>query len=261
MTVHSRQAFLDYGGFVEKFKPKKTTDDCETPDAVYGAVCAWAIGEYSLAGREVVRPFWPGGDYERFDYPDDCVVIDNPPFSIVTPIVRWYEAHHVDYFLFAPHLTLFSINPTSHIAVGADIVYANNAVVRTSFVTSLDAFAVRTAPTLYQAIIAAQPKPERTSKLKRYVWPDEVLRSTELDPLVRAGIEFGARREECLSVSRLDGVDIFGGGCLLATNAAAAKAAAKAAAEAAAEAAIVVRLSEREKAALRYLDSASEVSA
>ena len=30
--------FDDYDGFVEKFKPKKTTDDCYTPPAVYDYV-------------------------------------------------------------------------------------------------------------------------------------------------------------------------------------------------------------------------------
>lgn len=49
----------DYDGFVEKFKPKKTTDDVP-----------------------IVRPFYPGGDYENYDYPEGCVVVDNPPFSI-----------------------------------------------------------------------------------------------------------------------------------------------------------------------------------
>lgn len=33
----------DYDGFVEKFKPKRTTDDCYTPPAVYEAVKGWAI--------------------------------------------------------------------------------------------------------------------------------------------------------------------------------------------------------------------------
>lgn len=28
----------EYAAFVEKFKPKKTTDDCYTPDNVYAAV-------------------------------------------------------------------------------------------------------------------------------------------------------------------------------------------------------------------------------
>lgn len=31
----------DYDAFVEKFKPKKTTDDCYTPDAVYDTVLKW----------------------------------------------------------------------------------------------------------------------------------------------------------------------------------------------------------------------------
>ena len=74
----------DYEGFVKKFEPKRTTDDCFTPPNVYAAVCAWATKRYALEGREIVRPFFPGGDYERFDYPDGCVVIDNPPFSILS---------------------------------------------------------------------------------------------------------------------------------------------------------------------------------
>lgn len=76
----SRQAtFNDYEGFVKKFEPKKTTDDCYTPDAVYDAVLDWACKEYGIRKDGVVRPFWPGGDYENFDYPEDCVVVDNPP--------------------------------------------------------------------------------------------------------------------------------------------------------------------------------------
>ena len=37
------QTFLDYEGFCEKFKPRKTTDDCYTPANVYEAVKAWAV--------------------------------------------------------------------------------------------------------------------------------------------------------------------------------------------------------------------------
>ena len=32
--------FDDYKGFVNKFKPKKTTDDCYTPAIVYDAIAA-----------------------------------------------------------------------------------------------------------------------------------------------------------------------------------------------------------------------------
>ena len=74
----------DYDAFVEKFKPKKTTDDCYTPSLVYEAVLCWAREHLKIEDRPVVRPFYPGGDYEHADYPPGCVVIDNPPFSILT---------------------------------------------------------------------------------------------------------------------------------------------------------------------------------
>ena len=31
-----QQTIDDYGAFVDKFKPKKTTDDCYTPRSVWG---------------------------------------------------------------------------------------------------------------------------------------------------------------------------------------------------------------------------------
>lgn len=76
-----QQTIDDYGAFVEKFKPKKTTDDCYTPPAVYETIKDWACREYDIDPSKVVRPFYPGGDYERFDYSGGAVVVDNPPFS------------------------------------------------------------------------------------------------------------------------------------------------------------------------------------
>ena len=51
----------DYDGFVEKFKPKKTTDDCYTPVPVYSALVKY-INEnvQCLNGFNIIRPFWPG---------------------------------------------------------------------------------------------------------------------------------------------------------------------------------------------------------
>lgn len=37
-TSRQKHLFEDYDGFVEKFKPKKTTDDCYTPPDVYDCV-------------------------------------------------------------------------------------------------------------------------------------------------------------------------------------------------------------------------------
>ena len=94
-----------YEQFVEKFKPKKTTDDCYTPPLVYEAVKGWACREYGIDPARVVRPFWPGGDYERFEYPEGCAVIDNPPFSILSAICAFYIDRDVPFLLFAPSLT------------------------------------------------------------------------------------------------------------------------------------------------------------
>ena len=52
-----------YEEFVEKFKPKKTTDDCYTPQEVYDCVADWVAEKYGLDRSTFVRPFWPGGDY------------------------------------------------------------------------------------------------------------------------------------------------------------------------------------------------------
>ena len=52
----------DYEGFVEKFKLKKTTDDCYTPDDVYSVVKRHVLDKY-FGGRHentrVLRPFYP----------------------------------------------------------------------------------------------------------------------------------------------------------------------------------------------------------
>lgn len=54
----------EYKSFVEKFKPKRTTDDCFTPEEVYEAVKAWVLEEVpAVQDLRIVRPFYPGGDY------------------------------------------------------------------------------------------------------------------------------------------------------------------------------------------------------
>ena len=46
---------------------------------------------YGLNRDYFVRPFYPGGDYENFVYGENCVVVDNPPFSIISKIIRFYS--------------------------------------------------------------------------------------------------------------------------------------------------------------------------
>ena len=95
---------VNYEEFVEKFKPKKTTDDCYTPPIVYDAVLDW-VRKNIIGDRPVVRPFYPGGDYKNYDYPEGSVVVDNPPFSIFAKICDFYVARSIPFFLFAPGMT------------------------------------------------------------------------------------------------------------------------------------------------------------
>ena len=95
----------EYSAFVDKFKPKKTTDDCYTPGPIFDVVLAYALNRYGVTEDRVLRPFWPGQDYREIDYPDGCVVVDNPPFSILSQIINDYNAAGVRYFLFEPYLT------------------------------------------------------------------------------------------------------------------------------------------------------------
>ena len=222
----------DYDGFVAKFEPKLTTDDCYTPQHVYDAVADWVADEYGVARERFVRPFWPGGDFERYEYPDGSVVVDNPPFSILAKIVRWYLARGIRFFLFAPALTLLNTNgPVCAVGAGCEIKYENGAVVRTSFLTDLDEHRARTAPGLYAAVEAAQRR-DAPPSLPKYTYPPNVLLSTHLVNMSKAGVDFRVPREEASFTRALDaqrpvGKAIFGAGLLISDRLAAERLAAE----------------------------------
>ena len=65
----NKNLFSDYDGFLHKFEANKTTDDCYTPDDVYRIVLDYVNKNHSLLNKKIIRPFYPGGDYENIDYP------------------------------------------------------------------------------------------------------------------------------------------------------------------------------------------------
>lgn len=252
---------ISYEDFVEKFKPKKTTDDCYTPPLVYDAVRDWACEKYGIDPASIVRPFYPGGDYIRFAYPAGCVVLDNPPFSILTKICEFYLDKEIPFFLFAPSLTVLSgrsvVMRMNHVICDADIVYENGAVVHTAFVTSFGGDTVlQSAPDLYERIKAAvdRIRLETVRTLPRYAYPDSVVTAAMVQKYAHYGVEFEVRRQDCVFVRALDaqaaqGKNIFGGGLLLSSS--------KAAEKAAAEKAAAVRwsLSAREQTLIAQIDA------
>lgn len=229
-----------YEEFVEKFKPKKTTDDCYTPTEIYEVVKDWACREYDIDPGNIVRPFWPGGDYENFEYPDGCVVLDNPPFSILAKICEYYLERGIPFFLFAPSLTALSgksvVMRMNHLICDADITYENGAVVRTAFVTSFGGdVLLQTAPDLGEAVNDAMKKimQETRKEIPKYRYPDHVLTAAMMQKYAKYGIDFKVRRGECefirtLDVQKENGKTIYGGGLLLSDKLAREKAAAEA---------------------------------
>ncbi len=256
MTVYSKQpAFEDYSPeyavFLDKFKTKKTTDDCYTPKEVYQCVLDWAVERYGFKPEQVVRPFYPGGDYERFDYPEDCVVLDNPPFSILSRILAFYKAHKIRFFLFSPANVLRAAGCCT-IATNASICYENGAVIPTNFVTNMEpGVALMTASTLYEKLdeLCKRLKKKDTKKLAKLAFPDEVITAAKCAWFSAHHTDYAVRWDECTPVKVIGSVSIYGGGLLLSSRAAAERAAAervaaeRAAAErAAAERAAAVKL-------------------
>ena len=254
-----QQTIDDYGAFVEKFKPKKTTDDCYTPPLVYEAVKGWACREYALDHNKVVRPFYPGGDYETYDYSGGKVVIDNPPFSILSKICKYYADNGIPFFLFAPSLTLFATARSSGahmIATKLHVTYDNGACVNTSFVTNMGDDLIRTAPDLVKLVNDANRQTLRQlhKQLPKYSYPPELLTVSRLQKIGRAGVEYRVKASDVAYVSKLDSQraarkSIFGGGYLLSdAKAAELKAAELKAAELkAAEDVAVWQISDRER--------------
>lgn len=219
--------FANYDAFVEKFKGKKTTDDCYTPPEIYDAVASWVEAEYNLSRDQFVRPFYPGGDFVRENYPDDCVVVDNPPFSILAKIVDFYNVHGIKYFLFAPGLTNFGyINRPQTCAICTDtrIKYHNGAVVNTGFITNLEGREIiaRSAPELTKAIDQAQATPAK--KKNKYDFPDHVLTSARLNRFSKNGLTFKVPRGDARVIGKLSCMteSIFGNGILVSDRIAAA---------------------------------------
>ena len=252
----------NYDDFTEKFKPKLTTDDCYTPVEVYEAVLGWLGEKVDLEGRNIVRPFWPGGDYQAYDYKEDDVVVDNPPFSILAGIIRFYIERNIRFFLFAPQLTIFSSSSSSvtSIPCSCAVEYANGAKVNTGFVSNLfgDVLAM-SAPDLRLRVKEAQElkaAKNGAASLPRYEYPPQVLTSSMLGYLSTHGIDFEIRRSEAVRISALAsqkacGKTIFGSGFLITER--------KAAERKAAEEVIVWELSDAEREAVRRLSENNEM--
>ena len=218
--MNTRQTKLtDYESFIEKFEPKKTTDDCYTPRPVFDAVLEYVDKFVTpLHGREIVRPFWPGGDYQSHDYPDGCIVIDNPPFSITGDILKFYTLNSIPFFLFCNGTTAMNmaVPGLAYHIIRSGIIFENGANISIAFVTN-----VRTnnekivlAGWLDSRIAELNKKPDRSKKI--LVYPKEVLSSALLFKYVCKGFNITIPESACIKINGKD--KPFGGGMLVASS-------------------------------------------
>lgn len=248
-----------YDMFVDKFKSKLTTDDCYTPEPVYNAVRDYVCRRFRISADSIVRPFWPGGDYEGFEYPEGCFVLDNPPFSILLEIIRFYKERKIHFFLFAPGKEILHYMPWCNCLLGGNIVYQNGAQVCTSYVTDMGDFAIECDPDFIREVEAAcqfKPKP----KLTRYTYPDNVISTAWVLMMASRKIPFTFRHSQCHFVRNLDCLrairkQAYVGGVLISKSAEAVKRAADEAKRASDTAPVLVQLSEREQAIIDAMEN------
>lgn len=214
----NKEKFNDYDGFVEKFKPKKTTDDCYTPPAIYDAVFEHVKQAYGIPdSAPVIRPFYPGGDYEHHEYPEDCIVVDNPPFSILSKIIDFYQQRNIRFFLFAPALTTINTvkkrNGITFVNANAKIIYENGANISTGFVTNLSPELIfSTCPSLKNKIKTIQESLKK-KKIARLEYSSNIFSAKASQAVT--DVEFFIRRDE---TSPMKNSKFFGGSFLISTE-------------------------------------------
>ena len=201
-----------YDEFVNKFKPKLTTDDCYTPPKIYSVVLEW-VKKYYGVNERIIRPFNPNDDYKKYDY-SNAVVVDNPPFSILAEIIDYYLDNNIKFFLFAPCLTCFNYLAKNRkiciLPIHAPITYENGARIVTGFVTNLENNAININSELYKLINNFNDCKTRRKVKHSY----DYICVGNCNKLAKCGVDFKIKSFK-EHVRKKDNYEIFGGGVLL----------------------------------------------
>ena len=251
--------FKDYEAFLAKFQNQdKTTDDTYTPKDVYEAIVKYVGTITDLSDKVILRPFYPGGDYENAEYPENGVVIDNPPFSIFTKICTFYTARDIPFFLFGPALTIFSCcKYCTAVVISHSIEFENKIAPNCNFASNLYGDLIATTAPELDLLLDNCPSQTKKANLPSYVYPEELCSVSDMQTLARGGVKFAIHRDESQIVRDLShmkdfGKSLFGDHLLLA------KAKAKAKAKALLNKNIMVYLTESEKRIVRGLRNRNE---
>lgn len=203
-----------------------TPDECYTSPEVYDTVLDYAVERYHLQDKHIVRPFIPGGDYTKYVYGENDVVIDNPPFSITTKIVNWYIDHNIPFFLFINGLYGVSLSrglreKATVIATNAHVSFyhkPDNKLIRLGFVTNLEPknIVIRGDATLTNRLNGLVKK----KSFKRFHYPDNFIKNSDILSALQRNVELKLTTKNCLFEDNLDyhkaqRLSVFGGGYLV----------------------------------------------
>ena len=244
--------FHDYESYIAKFEDKeKTTDDTYTPQDVYEAVVRYVGTITDLTGKVILRPFYPGGDYENAEYPENGVVIDNPPFSLFRKICAFYASRNIPFFLFGPGMTIMNIcDVCTAVFINRAIKYENKADVRTNFASNLYGDIIATTAPELDRMIGACESQGKKSNLPKFRYPAQLVSASDMQKICNGGIEFSIKRNVAAKVEKIGARELFGVHLLCSTRTGAAKEAAKEAAKNIKE----IKMSERDIRTVEYLD-------
>jgi hypothetical protein len=144
-------------------------------------------------------------------------VVDNPPFSILSKIIDFYQQRNIRFFLFAPALTAIGAvknrNGITFVNANALIIYENGAKICTGFVTNLSPELIfSTCPSLKNKIKTIQES--RPKKKRARIEYSSNIFSTKVSQAV-TDVEFFIRRDE---TSPMKDSKFFGGAFLISTE-------------------------------------------
>lgn len=142
-------------------------------------------------------------------------MIDNPPFSILAEIKRFYLDRGIPFFLFAPALILLSTDSKrlTSIVANCPVTYHNGAVVRISYVSNLFGdTALILAPELARMVKEAQQAVKASNAQPRYEYPPNVVTGAALNKYIVRGVSLRVLREEIHFTRTLDSMRKVGKG-------------------------------------------------
>lgn len=176
----------EYFEWIKKFERKHTTDECLTPPKVYDRVKNYVVEFFSLENCTIERPFYPNGNYKEAaeKYDAHTVVIDNPPFSKMAEIIKFYNDKHIRYFLFAHAKTALGLvkHGASVWFAPANIIFDNGARVSVSFITNMEACqCIRTVPQLLFL--------QKTQQKTNNNYPPDLFIFSHFETICRHGLE------------------------------------------------------------------------